>query len=253
MKPTKLSHLKQHENQDLIWSLALHIAVIAAFSIKTYFFDKSISYIPSVRVDIVALPEKQKPNANIAPIATKQDTKVLEPSKKELPVLKDETAIKLDKKTPSKDKNNQEKQKNAIERLKALEKLQQDLKRQNQQNEAINKLKGNAISKGQSRSADLTGLDRVNYSDYIGELDNHVKANWQIPAWLANQQLKARARLRIDSQGNVLEKKIISSSGNPEYDNAVLNSIMRGAPYPAPPENLAGVLEAEGIVLGFPE
>ena len=39
----------------------------------------------------------------------------------------------------------------------------------------------------------------------------------------------------LDETGNLLERKIVSSSGSPNLDMAVMNAIAEAAPYPAPP------------------
>ena len=39
----------------------------------------------------------------------------------------------------------------------------------------------------------------------------------------------------LDESGNLLQRKIVSSSGSPNLDMAVMNAIAEAAPYPAPP------------------
>jgi colicin import membrane protein len=57
----------------------------------------------------------------------------------------------------------------------------------------------------------------------------------------------------IDSRGNILGRKIVKSSGNPSYDDEVLATIDRSAPFPAPPEKFVAIVSVEGILIGFPE
>ena len=39
----------------------------------------------------------------------------------------------------------------------------------------------------------------------------------------------------LDETGNLLERRLVSSSGSPNLDMAVMNAIAEAAPYPAPP------------------
>jgi TonB family protein len=39
----------------------------------------------------------------------------------------------------------------------------------------------------------------------------------------------------LDESGNLLERKVVSSSGSPTLDMAVMTAIAEAAPYPAPP------------------
>jgi TonB family protein len=39
----------------------------------------------------------------------------------------------------------------------------------------------------------------------------------------------------LDESGNLLQRKIVSPSGSPNLDMAVMNAIAEAAPYPAPP------------------
>ena len=39
----------------------------------------------------------------------------------------------------------------------------------------------------------------------------------------------------LDETGNLLQRKVVSSSGSPSLDMAVMNAIAEAAPFPAPP------------------
>ena len=39
----------------------------------------------------------------------------------------------------------------------------------------------------------------------------------------------------LDETGNLLQRRLVSSSGSPNLDLAVMNAIAEAAPFPAPP------------------
>ena len=39
----------------------------------------------------------------------------------------------------------------------------------------------------------------------------------------------------VDESGNLLQRKLVSASGSPSLDMAVMAAILEAAPYPAPP------------------
>ena len=99
----------------------------------------------------------------------------------------------------------------------------------------------------------MTGIAKLQNDNYISDLDRHIKQNWTIPEWLAKRDYKAQVRVFVDSRGNILGRKIVKSSGNPSYDEEVLATIDRSAPFPAPPEKLIAVFSVDGILIGFPD
>ncbi len=139
----------------------------------------------------------------------------------------------------------------------ALEKIKEDVSEEKKAkesaagkaNDGAQKIKGNVLSPGTS----LTGLTKLQHDTYASDLDRHIKDHWSLPEWLAKRDFKAQARVLIDSRGNILERKIVKSSGNPSYDEEVLATIDRSAPFPAPPEKFLAIVSVEGILIGFPE
>ncbi|MEN0059157.1 MAG: TonB family protein [Bdellovibrio sp.] len=250
-------------------SFALHAAILGFFSIKAAFFTpEAVDFSQAIRVDMVALPDKHQPKVmpppakdepKPAPVEkipekppTPPKTEKAEPEKvvsKPLPTKK-EDSINLDKV-----KNEQ---KSALEKLKAmaaLEKIKQDVEEQKKaagsgKAETVAPVvKGNVITPGSS----LTGLNKLQHETYAVDLDRHIKQFWALPEWLAKRDLKAQARVFLDSRGNILGRKIVASSGNPSYDEEVLDTIDRAAPFPAPPEKFLALVSVDGILIGFPE
>ena len=236
-------------------SLIAHVTLVLFFSVKTYFFpSESIDFTAAVRVDIIALPDKLDPSK----------VKLAKPEEKPTPPAPEPKPVKeVAKPKPPKPepdtinlKKTKSKQSEALEKLKrqaALDKIKNELATKSAEasspKETITQVKGNVLSAGTA----LTGLNKLQHESYIAELDQHIKQNWTLPEWLARQNYKARARLRLDQAGRILSREIIRSSGNEAYDDIVLETIDRSAPYPAPPEKFLTIVGAQGIVIGFPE
>lgn len=231
----------------LQYSLAAHVAIFLFFTIKAIFVpNEKIDYSTAVRVDIVALPDKLDPSKvemapkSEPPQATKKP-KAEETTKKSAP-----DTISL-KKTKSK-------QQDALERLKkmsALERIKQEVETSKKRADALEKIsqvKGNVISAGSS----LTGLNKLQHDEYVAELDQHIKQNWSKPKWI-EKELRARVRLKIDSNGQILSRDLILSSGDPIYDETVLSTIDNSSPYPKPPEKFVEIAAVKGILIGFPD
>lgn len=261
-------------------SFALHALVISIFTLKTVFFDpEPIDFSQAVRVDMVGLPDKTEPKDLTVPPAQENPKPAL-PEKepvKEKPAEKPPEKVaekKIEKPKPEpvklppaktkEDGINLEKvksqQQNALEKLKAmaaLDKIKEQVAEEKKKAPAGTgkaatgsaPIKGNVLSPGTS----LTGLTKLQHDNYAADLDRHIKQNWAIPEWLAKRDFKAQAVVYLDSRGNILGRKIVKSSGNPSYDEEVLATIDRSAPFPAPPEKFLAVVSVDGILIGFPE
>lgn len=254
-------------------SFAVHAFLFSFFLLKTVFFTpESIDYSQTVRVDIVGLPDKVPPAAlpppdieepkatlstkvpEVEKIPEKPVEKVVEKTPEILPVpkQKEPDAVSLEK--------TKSQQKNALDKLKAmaaLEKIKAEAESERAKNAQGNgksnlgsmKIKGNVLSPGTS----LTGIAKLQHDTYVSDLDQHIKKNWSLPEWLAKRDLTAQAVVYIDSRGNILGRKIVKTSGNPNYDDQVLETIDRSAPFPVPPEKFVAVVSVDGILIGFPE
>ncbi|WP_413569212.1 energy transducer TonB [Bdellovibrio sp. HCB117] len=274
-----LEEEKQHDDQlsrGIGISIALHAAIISVFTLKAVFFTpEPIDFSQAVRVDMVGLPDKVEPKTLPAP--AKEEAKAALPEKnqaEEKTVEKPPEKV-VEKKTPPKpepakpvakkeDGVNLEKvksqQQNALDKLKAmaaLDKIKNDVAEEKRKAAAgagksdsgAQKIKGNVLSPGTS----LTGLTKLQHDTYASDLDKHIKNNWALPEWLAKRDFKAQAVVFIDSRGNILGRKIVKSSGNPSYDEEVLQTIDKSAPFPAPPEKFLAIVSVDGILIGFPE
>ncbi len=251
------------DNSDLKYfliSLSLHLSLFLVMAVKIVLFPtERLEHIRAVRVDFVALPDvdpqigpvgEEKP----APEKPAEPVKEAKPEPKppakvtEKPVAKsaEKTADELVEKPKKVDLKDQ--QSAALQRLSALSRIKKSKAADASKTEGVT-VKGNRLSEGNS----LTGVEKVEYNRYLSDLDMHIKKNWHLPEWLTDKNLTAAIFLRFDEKGQILEKKLVRSSGNKDFDNEALQAVVSSAPFPIPPENLISYFQSQGIELRFPE
>lgn len=247
---------------ELLWrgvkrSLIAHgaLSVVAVLS-WVVFPSKPIVLNPSIRVDLVALPDVAKKDlAKFTPSefedldkklteAGKKAKESLEEIKKEEPKVPDEPddtmAMKEEKKT-SKEKSKKESLKSAIDRIKALQEIEEDVKKGSQKKLVA---KGNLISKG----TDLEGEQTESVDNYGDKMRSRLRQHWDLPVWLSRQNMSAQVVVFLDAQGNVIHMVFRKGSGNDQFDDFVKKTIKNSEPFPPPPSEIVRA----GVTLGFP-
>lgn len=241
-------------------SLGAHVLVVAAFVLRMVIYPtEPLTLDNAIRVDLVALPDKSPKLPNVPTVETKIPPPPAPPVPEPLPEKAEPeppkpVAIKPPAQPkPESPKINLSKPKtttqDALKRLAALEKIEHMTKSQSpgRAAPAPQPIKGNEISHGGS----LSGVTRLEQQGYLQTIDGSVKAHWNLPGFLSNANLSARARLFIDASGVVLKRSITQSSRNDVYDSRVLAAIDAASPLPPPPKTLVSILEVDGIELEF--
>ncbi|PIS11053.1 MAG: energy transducer TonB [Bdellovibrio sp. CG10_big_fil_rev_8_21_14_0_10_47_8] len=252
MMRDELGRQNQTLNRYVKISLLLHAAVLLIFTVDAVFFtDEPIQFEQSVRVDLVALPDKISKEMPPAAAEKTPEKKAEEKSspppvekKVKLPNKKTDTeAVNLDK--------TKNKQKLAMEKLKqmqALEEIQKELDKEAQKKAGANiKFKGNVISPGTA----LTGIQRLQADTYLEQVHSHMVANWFLPEYLRKRRLRTDVLVKFDQNGQILSKEVVRSSGNPTFDDFVLTAIQKSSPVPAPPAKFMRISEVEGFLFKF--
>ncbi len=254
----------------LLTSLFLHLLLVLVLLFRIFIFpSERPEMIKSVRVDLVALPDKdpqEGPKGTPPPPAAEEKAK--EKPKEKAAEKKPEENTFVEKKTDKKKKTEDEKKKPepkkeepkvaeqqnaALNRLKALAKIKEMKSKKEAEAKAGEgegqQYKGNVLSEGNS----LTGVEKLQHDQYLGKLDAHIKNNWRLPAWLANKPYSTAVLVKFDEKGLVLEKRVVRSSGNSAFDSEAMQAIANSVPFPEPPEHLVSYFKVRGIELRFPE
>lgn len=244
------------------YSVFAHVFVFLFFSVKAAFFtDDPVIFEQAIRVDMVALPDKVMTELPPAPETAAPEEKTepkptppppvaqekVEPKKEPLPKkTTDKEAINLDK-----TKNKQKEALAKLKQMEALAEIEQQIEdeKKKKAKEAVKSYKGNVLSAGTA----LTGVNKLQADNYLGDLYNHVKSNWFLPEYLRKRNLQTTVQIRIDDSGAVLSKNIAKSSGNPVFDDLVLAAIEKSTPLPRPPEKFVKIASVQGFLIRFSE
>lgn len=277
--PTKIPNsflgsfnLPPHKDPSLLkvflFSLIAHsIVMIIAFGLPAFTLTEPKPFFPTVKVDLVGLPELRpyevKSTVPITPAIIEekreQPQKIIKPEPKP-----EEKVLHLEK--PKKETKKDESEKKVVEDER-LKKIVDDAeKKQKKRDEEeldkavveIAKLKhdeqkveetlrkGNIISKGTGTSGE-SGEDIDPYKIYLSET---IKSKWSPPLPLRSD-LKSRFQIFINPTGEITNLKMLISSGNEQYDKSLEEAIKRSNPVSSPPKSLQRELEDEGVIIDF--
>lgn len=235
--------------QFIGYSLIAHLALLVALILRgTILAPPPKEYVPSLRVDLVAMPDLKKTDVPVIK-EEKVEKPVEKPAEKPAeakleevkPAEDGEIALKKKKEKSAREKAAQEKLKNALARIKALERIKMM---------AGTQIKGNQISKGSALSGDAKTALETTYFDVVLE---RVRNYWELPKWLQDQaHLSAQVTIFINREGKMTRYVFNRTSGNESFDNEIKRTLQSAVPFPAPPIAIIPDLANEGIVLGFP-
>lgn len=111
---------------------------------------------------------------------------------------------------------------------------------------------GNRLSEGSSIVGSGQGAEMTAFNAYILALPDLVRVHWKLPSFLSEQDLRARIRIYLRANGELIRTEVFESSGNQEYDKRAREAVERAAPFPAMEEGVARRASRGDIVLGFP-
>lgn len=248
-------------------SLGLHVGLAALSLLGNLVFPSTAEvFLPSVQIDMVALPDlvksqnqpvldktlpvKDAPPPPEAPQKTaEKEPEPRDNAKDDRMSIEREKQAAIDAKKALERLRNQVKKTQAEEVEKArrelLEKRQADLARFKEAYRSV--VKGNQVNEGTS----MTGVTEETKNAYIGHVQEKIRANWALPAWLQGRGLKAQALVQIDSRGNVAGFQILRSSGNEAFDEFVETAVKRSGPFAPPPEEMSRTVRS-GLGVNFP-
>jgi protein TonB len=97
------------------------------------------------------------------------------------------------------------------------------------------------VAMRESSGEELKGGDVTAHSAYVGALRTHLERNKVNPR--TNLIGTAVVRFKVNAAGELLERRIVTSSGKKALDDAALASIEKSAPFPKMPEGLSDMIE----------
>lgn len=229
-------------------SLSLHGGLVLLTLLLPHLFPSApmIPVLPSLKVDLVALPDRQKsePAPESKTITTPEPTSAPVPQTRReeaIPLRPSKVVLPKETAKPPKDLATRKRTSSALARLRALEAVEDT---------SAAPSKGNLLSKGTATS----GEARENSdSAYFADVLEHVRSRWALPVWLARRKdLTAKVQVYVDARGNLLRMTLVQASGHPVFDERVQSAIKDAQPFPIPPEELRNSVRLFGFVLAFP-
>lgn len=244
----------------LKWSIIGHLILLLCVLVQNLIFpDNPVRYIPTLKVDLVGLPDVLKKDLKIPQqvASDKQQTKPEAPSAKPvaLNVSSKKEALKEVDKTNSQPSTQtiEKKNKYALDRIKALAKITDTFKDTSGEDHThVTKsapLKGNKLSPGTSLSGEAKEAQSMAYFDLLRDRLQH---NWTLPPWIARQNFAAQVQIYIDAHGRVRNYHFVKPSGSSPFDEAIKKTLEQSQPFPIPPQSYQATLISEGVLIGFP-
>ena len=251
---TTTPHYDDNLKRAIGYSVAFHVALFVVFAVRAIFYPSdSLQLENAIHVDMVSLPDKQAAVLPPPVPAPPQDVPKPPEPKSEIPPKPLPVAPVAE--TPKVNlKQTKHTEDAALKRLAALERLEKMSAPSDQPAKAAPTeaprpapIKGNQISHG----SDLRGIVRLEHQSYLQSIDQQVKSHWNLPQWLSNANLTAKARVFVDAHGNVTKKLFTVSSHNQVFDEHVMAAIDAASPLPPPPSDLVNLIATEGLELEF--
>ena len=211
----------------------------------------------SVRVDVVAMPEKtfqelkalqstgggeaKLPEAKAEPVEVTPDkgNEFLKKGEKKKS-LSDLLKHYSDRKVVDKPQKAKQRAKDKGFDKKALAKLDGLIKKGN-------KVKEGSALVGSGNAETLTALQ-----GYAANLPSLIKPSWKLPSYLLEKGLQCRIQVFLNGRGELIRASIYEKSEDPEYDSRALKAVKAAAPFPPPPSEIVARVLRGDILLGFP-
>jgi colicin import membrane protein len=141
-------------------------------------------------------------------------------------VIKKEVKVPPKKAPPPKPKDDLELKKRMQEQLASEQKALDQQRQERQLRELLAAQKADAARKASAARASALG-------EYIARIQSKVRGNWILPQELQGNPEAIFLVTQLPT-GEVLLIKLLKSSGNPAYDQAVERAILKSSPLPLP-------------------
>ncbi|OGQ33561.1 MAG: hypothetical protein A3F16_04940 [Deltaproteobacteria bacterium RIFCSPHIGHO2_12_FULL_43_9] len=215
-------------------SLAGHVIVLfIAFGLPYFTFREEKPRFPTVRVELVGLPD-------LRPFEQKEQKTVLKEEKKEKEVVlkpkNEEVILKSTKQKREEDKR--------LREVVAKEELSDAISEIAKLNREEREIEA-SLNKGNIKSNEEDNIDP--YKLYLNET---IYNNWTPPIRGKTGEIP-RFQMFIGGNGNILRVVMVKTSGSIEYDKSAESAIRKSSPFSLPPHGLQNELEKDGVIIDF--
>ena len=222
----------------VLWAIGIHVVFIIIFGVSFSFFNPRMlnlqdsDVIRAVTVDPVEVEQKkiQQEKKKKAEQKRKQEEK-----KRREAERKKKIALKKKKEAEAKERRRkklaEEKKQRELELKRQLEEEEKLRQEQAKREEELRKEMEaeNAKLAAERRKQQLTIIDKHKVM-----ILKQIQRNWNIPA-VAKPDMVCKIKVQLIPSGEVINMRIVSSSGNRVYDDSVERAIKKSSPLPLPP------------------
>jgi outer membrane biosynthesis protein TonB len=245
----------------VLLSALMHVTIAGLLLVLARSAPLPVSYRPAIHVALVDLPE----------VTELKDVKLGAPKPKELPAAerKKPTPEKAEKPKPEpapKKKVVALKEEKKTDKKATVSKRKEEASQRARMESAVDRLRREsvAVSKIRQRALDtaapegtpggnVRGVGAFRTVAYDAQLLAILKENWELPSTFLGQPLSTVVSMKIDRLGRIVEWRIVSSSGNPVFDDTVYRAMMKtqaGHEIPVPEPDVYELIK-EGYRIDF--
>jgi len=112
--------------------------------------------------------------------------------------------------------------------------------------------KGNKVRQGVALTGEVSEEILGVFDRYVVKLPELLKPFWKLPTYLQDQGLRCRIRVFINSQGKITRKSIVESSGEDDFDTRAMGSLDKIRSFPKPEQSIQKMLASGEVILGYP-
>ncbi|MGI9274504.1 MAG: cell envelope integrity protein TolA [Endozoicomonas sp.] len=220
-------------------SLFLHLLMLG-FLTNSWSDDSKLKIVPpqNIRASLVELPKPepvpekqqprppQRPKADEARKAREQAERQRQKALRVKQQREREIALKQQQEAEEKARHEAEARRERERR----ERLEQERLRK-QQEELRQRLQQEQLQREQTQAAAQAEQEATEVARYSGLFRQLVAQHWNRPPSARNNMV-ATLQVALSPYGDLLEVRLIESSGNDAYDRSVVQAVQRAAPFP---------------------
>ncbi len=107
---------------------------------------------------------------------------------------------------------------------------------------------GRGGSAGQGSGGGISGGNiESRYKAYYSAIRNNVQEAWIYPEGFDNKKISVIVSVKISITGKLLDSWVEASSGNPRFDESLLDAIKKASPFPPLPQDFEGAYLETGF------
>lgn len=233
----------------VVVSLLLHASLLVIMT-TSWSVQRELNIVPPRNIKASLVEVAQSPSAQPAPRPQVDDAarrererqaaerKRQEQARRQEQKRQREIALRKEREAKEKARREEEarKQRERQAGLERQRKLEQERRRQQQKEETLRRLERERLQRQQQEAAAQAAREQVQKDEaevayYSGLLSNLIINNWNRPP-SARNNMTALLQVTLSPFGDLLEVKLLDSSGSEAFDRSAVRAVQSAAPFP---------------------